>query len=99
MQKPQIALLFVIPADQQASRAIEPTMRALQDPALCRETGLLLERFGLFPRVPRWAVKLNSVSSSHTSSSPLSRRIPNGCPGIGFGRATGKRSMGSRAIL
>jgi hypothetical protein len=49
MQKPQIALLFVIPADQQASRAIEPTIRALHDPALCRETGLLLERFGLFP--------------------------------------------------
>ena len=36
-------------------------MRVFHRPALYRETVLLLERFGLFPHVRRWAVKLNRV--------------------------------------
>ena len=52
MQKRQVVLYFLVPADQHASEAIHPTMRAFHDPPSGLETSILLERLGLFPPRP-----------------------------------------------
>src|SRR5262245_36857927 len=52
MQKAQIVARFLVPADQDASETIHPTMRAFHYPAPRFETGLLLEGLGFFPACP-----------------------------------------------
>src|SRR5678816_1466922 len=52
MQKAQIVARFLVPADQDASETIHPTMRAFHHPAPRFETGLLLEGLGFFPACP-----------------------------------------------
>src|SRR5262245_9839261 len=52
MQERQIVTHFLVPADEHAPEAIHPTMRALYYPPSCPETGLLLDRLGLFPPCP-----------------------------------------------
>src|ERR687895_772367 len=52
MQKPQIVACFLVPADQDASETIHPTLCALHHPPPGFDPGLLFEGLGLFPARP-----------------------------------------------
>jgi hypothetical protein len=48
MEKPQVVLGLLVPANQQTSKPIHPGMRPLNDPPARFEASDVLDRFGLF---------------------------------------------------
>jgi hypothetical protein len=57
----------LLPADEDATEAVEPGLGALDDPAPGAEAGLALERVCLLAAGAVWQVKPNSAASSYTS--------------------------------
>src|SRR5258705_10924097 len=49
MEKRQVVLWLLVPANEQTAETIHPGVRPLHDPPACFEAGHLFDCFGLFP--------------------------------------------------
>jgi hypothetical protein len=67
VERSEVGVGPLLPANEDATEAVEPGLGALDDAAAGAEGGLAFERLRLSPRERTWAVKPNSAASSYTS--------------------------------